>query len=252
MHMVFQQLYAGGVDDWLWSGGPGTWDAWEMTKDGWRDVYVGARWLNDLDALRRTVEGRTGRLWLITSPSIERRDHISAEIADFIKGQTDRLAFRGKDGMSEVYVWGDEGGALTAGRHTMEGEWLPLPFGRVVYPDDAVKRAAFFFDARRDAGRVRDVPLAASIEPGHYSLRVRAKADGSSPGRILGLSVWPAKGREPLRSLYLSGSDFGAPGAFREFEVTVPVTAPGPLRLRVTYFGGAGLTLDWLDLGPAS
>jgi len=252
MHMVFQEIYAGGVDYWLWSGGPGTWDAWEMTKDGWRDVYVGARWINDLDGLRRTIDGRTGRLWLITSQSIERRDHISAEIAAFIKGQPDRLAFRGKDGMSEVYLWGDESGALTAGQHTLEGEWLSLPFGRIVYPEDATKRAAFFFDADRDAGKTGDVPFIDSVLAGLCRFRIRARIDGAAQGRILGLSLWAPKGREPLRSLLISGADFGSSGAYREFDVAVPVTASGPLRLRVVYFGGAGLTVDWLDLVPES
>ncbi|MGB7295485.1 MAG: hypothetical protein WBC70_07835 [Candidatus Aminicenantales bacterium] len=139
-----------------------------------------------------------------------------------------------------MYLWGDEDGTLTAGRHALEGEWLSLPFGRVVYPDEAVKRAAFFFDARRDAARTGDASFAASVEPGHYSFRIRASIDSPASGRILGLSFWTAKGREPLRSLLISGSDFASPGTYREFEVTVPVTAPGPLRLAAQIIGAAG------------
>ena len=71
IHVVFQKIYVGRVDYWLWSGGPGTWDAWEKTPDGWKDFYVGARWINNLDDLRKVIEGHPGgRVWLVASTSL--------------------------------------------------------------------------------------------------------------------------------------------------------------------------------------
>jgi hypothetical protein len=56
IHVVFQHIYVGRVNYWLWSGGPGTWDAWEETSEGWKDFYIGARWINNLGALRQVLE----------------------------------------------------------------------------------------------------------------------------------------------------------------------------------------------------
>ncbi|MHB8054326.1 MAG: ArnT family glycosyltransferase, partial [Candidatus Aminicenantales bacterium] len=83
IHVVFQKIYIGRVDYWLWSGGPGTWDAWEKTADGWKDFYVGARWINSAADLRRTIEANAGRrIWLVTSPSMFRNDHINPALYD--------------------------------------------------------------------------------------------------------------------------------------------------------------------------
>ncbi|MCP2620368.1 glycosyltransferase family 39 protein, partial [Candidatus Aminicenantes bacterium AC-334-K16] len=85
IHVVFQHIYAGKVDYWLWSGGPGTWDAWEKTPEGWKDFYVGARWINNLQDLQALIASYPHkRIWIITSPSLYRRDHISPAIRRFI------------------------------------------------------------------------------------------------------------------------------------------------------------------------
>ena len=87
-HMFFQHIYAGKVDYWLWTGGPGTWDVWEKTPEGWKDVYIVARWINNLKNLKRVIEENPDkRIWIITSPSILRKDHINKAISDFIFGK---------------------------------------------------------------------------------------------------------------------------------------------------------------------
>jgi hypothetical protein len=246
MHMVFQEIYAGGVDDWLWSGGPGTWDAWEMTKDGWRDVYVGARWISNLSDLERVLAERVGRVWLIASPSIERRDHINGEIAGFIKSNSDKLAFRGKDGMSEVYLWGDEEGTLTSGRHTAEAEWFPIPFGRVEYPAAASKNCALLFDGPAGKTASWTMPLPGTLKPGRYRLVVSARTEGpAAEGAALGLILRTAEGKE-LRSAVL-----GADGSYREWSWPFFLGAEGGLSLEVRTKAGAAVSWDYLDIKPA-
>ena len=53
MHMVFQYIYAGKVNYWLWTGGPGTWDGWEKINGEYRDVYLGIKWINNLPQFAR-------------------------------------------------------------------------------------------------------------------------------------------------------------------------------------------------------
>ncbi len=40
IHMIFQYLEIGRVNYWLFTGGPGTWDAWEKVNGRWRDFYL--------------------------------------------------------------------------------------------------------------------------------------------------------------------------------------------------------------------
>jgi hypothetical protein len=177
IHVVFEKIYVGRVDYWLWSGGPGTWDAWEKAPDGWKDFYVGARWINNLDDLKKVVDGNTGRrVWLVGSTSLVRRDHINQEISDYLATQKDKVVFRGWDGISEVYMWNDESGGLTGSRHTYEGEWLPSRWGAVEYGGEYSKQAAMAWEPGRPEEFSSEIP--GEFKPGRYRLRLRIKAEG--------------------------------------------------------------------------
>ena len=80
VHMLFQHHYAGRVDYWLWTGGPGTWDAWEEKDGRLRDTYLGVPMLHDVSALKAAINRHLkqgDRVWLITSPSEYNREHIN-------------------------------------------------------------------------------------------------------------------------------------------------------------------------------
>jgi hypothetical protein len=131
MHMVFQYIYAGKVDGWLFSGGPGTWDAGEFVNGKWRDFYLGVPWIRSAEALQdligRSLE-KNKRVWVIGSPSEERLDHINRGLRDFLLDNRNRVLWVGKDGVSRVYLFD----RLDRKSRFYEAEWgIPVE-GRVV------------------------------------------------------------------------------------------------------------------------
>lgn len=124
MHMVFQYIYAGKVDYWLWTGGPGTWDGWEKINGEYRDVYLGVKWINNLLQLKNTIKKglMTGKnIWIITSPSEERRDHINDEIRTFLFNNRGRIKYISKDGVSKVYLF--DKSSLSKNTVEYKAEW---------------------------------------------------------------------------------------------------------------------------------
>jgi len=108
MHMLFQYLYAGRVDYWLFSGGPGTWDAWELVDGEWREFYLGVPWINKREQLEEIIEetlSRGNRVWLLTSPSAVREDHINRPLQDFLQDNVNRTRWLGRDGMSRALLF---------------------------------------------------------------------------------------------------------------------------------------------------
>ncbi len=243
IHVVFGKIYVGRVDYWLWSGGPGTWDAWEKTPDGWKDFYVGARWLNSLDDLKNVVEGNPGRrVWLVGSTSLVRRDHINREIADYLATQKNKIVFRGWDGVSEVYLWNDGGGALTGARHTCEGEWLPSRRGAIVYGRDYSKQAALAWDPGRP--EEFSAEILGEFKAGRYRLRLRIEAEGGS-GEAFAAAIVSARTGERLRTLRVpAGSGWIEP------EISFALREGDRPNIQVQVRGTSRVLLDYLDLVP--
>jgi hypothetical protein len=250
-HMIFQKVYGGRVDYWLWSGGPGTWDAWEKTADGWREYYVGARWLSDLAALKAVVEAEPGRrVWIVGSPSMLRRDHVSADISDYVRSRPENLVFRGKDGLSETYLWNDTAGELAGKRRTLEGEWLPARWGTVAYGEGASRKAWMAWkDGRRDEF---EVVLPDGFEPIRYDLRLRAK-----PGKVrtgaeaLAVAVLDPRTGDTLRTLRVPARDGAGAGWEETYHASFQAREKGGLRLRFWIPAGASIDLDWIDIVPS-
>jgi len=251
IHVVFQYIYAGQVDYWLWSGGPGTWDAWEKTREGWKDFYVGAKWINNLVDLKRVIEENPERrIFLITCPSILRIDHISADIASFIKGNQDKLVFRGKDEMSEVYLWHDREKKFTQESHALEAEWIPTHFGRVVYEGSASKKASFFWEGKKKKELIT-FSLPSSYPEGYYELVLRMKTDDNSQKEnILGLTVFSERRKQVVLSHFFSGSDFKKTNEYQDFEFKIFLPKEDVARLKLLSMGGGRLWLDYFDLIP--
>ena len=255
VHVVFGRIYAGRADYWLWTGGPGTWDAWEKTSEGWKDFYVGARWINTLDDLKKIVEGNPGkRVWLIASPSIENPGHIRQEVADYIKSDPGRLVFRGRDGMSGVYLWHDIKGEFAGPPPSLEGEWIPEAPGRIVFAPDASRQCALFLDKkkmRRPAAF--DAGLPAPLPAGRYKLVMRAKTDQVGLlEKILGISIQAGKAGTNLRSVTIAGSDFEGAGVYKEFSWEFFLKREEALRFEFLFTGRGALTLDYLDIQPVA
>lgn len=250
IHVVFQKIYAGRVGYWLWSGGPGTWDAWEKTPDGWKDFYVGARWINNLADLQKVIEENPGRrVWLIANPSLLRRDHIKQEIADYIKANTDKLVFRGKDGMSEVYLWHEQGLGLTGESHTYEGEWLPSRWGKVVFEQGVSKNAALSYEG----GRVRpddfDVRLDRIWPAGSYQCRVRLMADPKTAREKI-LSMVLIQNKEKLRSFTVTRNGLSGRPEYQDFTFPFYLKSESRLFLKFSVPGGQKLRIDFVDILP--
>ncbi|MCX6566524.1 MAG: glycosyltransferase family 39 protein [Candidatus Aminicenantes bacterium] len=252
IHVVFQKIYVGRVDYWLWSGGPGTWDAWEKTADGWKDFYVGARWINNASDLRRTIEANPGRrIWLVTSPSLFRNDHINPALYDYISVKNaDKLVYRGKDGMSEVYVWNDP--ELTAGgRRTCEGEWLSTRRGVVLSGPGMSGRAAVSWDGRGGGPDESTTKIVRRFAAGAYRATVRYKSgpglSGETSGRI---SLVDGRGKS-LRTVVLSGDSRRVDEEdWREADVEFFVAREQAVGIRVQVPAGCALAIDYIDIRP--
>ena len=250
MHMVFQYIYGGPTDDWLWSGGPGTWDAWEQTPEGWKDVYVGARWINSLEGLRKVIEENGNRrVWLVTSPSIDRWDHIHREIASFIRSQADKLVFRGRDATSEVYLFNDPEGRLASGSRTLEAEWIPASFGRIEYDPEASKGSVLHLSGKTAAVRTVSFSLPGTFAPGSYRLALRIKVDERrEQDRILGVAVSPGPRAKDIHSRFYGSRELRRNGMYGTVEDSLVVPRQTGLRIKIIYSGDGELWLDYLDL----
>ena len=244
IHVVFEKIYVGRVDYWLWSGGPGTWDAWEKTPDGWKDFYVGARWLNKLEDLKKVVEGNAGRrVWLVGSTSLVRRDHINREIADYLAAQKDKIVFRGWDGVSEVYLWNDEAGRLTAGHPTFEGEWLPTRWGSIAYGEEYSRRAAILWEPGRRDELIAEIP--GEFKAGRYRLRLRIKTEGGS-GAAIAAAVVSAESGTRLRSLTIPAGT----GGWIEPEISFALRAGDRPNFQIRVPGTSRVWIDYFDIVP--
>jgi len=246
-HMIFQKVYGGRVDYWLWSGGPGTWDAWEKTADGWQEYYVGARWLNDLAGLKAVLEADPGRrIWIVGSPSLLRRDHVSTDISDYIRSRPENLVFRGKDGLSETYLWNDAAGELTGPSRTLEGEWLPARWSAVAYGEGASRKAWISWTG----GRREDfeVVLPDGIEPVRYDLKLRARSGTVRSGAAaMAAAVIDPRTGDTLRTLRIPAGS----GSWTDYQVSFQAREKGGLRLRFWVPAGAFVDVDWIDITPA-
>jgi 4-amino-4-deoxy-L-arabinose transferase-like glycosyltransferase len=255
VHVVFGYIYAGRVDYWLWTGGPGTWDAWEKTAEGWKDFYVGARWINTLDDLKKIVENNPGkRVWLIASPSLDNPAHIRQEVADFVRSDPGRLVFRGRDGMSGVYLWHDAKGEFAGPSRTIEAEWIPEPPGRIVFAADASRQAALLLDKKRmKRPAAFEAGLPDPLPAGRYELVIRCKTDEVGIlEKILGISLQAGKEKAEVRAFTVAGSDFEGPGLYKEFNWDFFLKREEPLILKFLFTGRAALTLDYLDIRPVA
>jgi hypothetical protein len=251
-HVVFQYIYAGRVDYWLWSGGPGTWDAWEETPDGWKDFYIGARWINNLPDLKTLMtKSPSQRVWIIASPSIHRIDHIKTEIGQFIRRDPKRLVFKGKDGMSEVYLWNEENKRLTGGYHSLEGEWLPVPFGRVVFSEESSKGCALYLDKITDGNRMFRFETEESLSVGQYRLSLRLKgADFSNADRLFGIAIEPKEAGAQDTTFFISAEMLRAENQFQDFEFSFYHRDEGSARIKVLFTGKGNIWLDFMDFIP--
>jgi hypothetical protein len=124
IHMIFQYIRAGRVDYWMFTGGVGTWDAWEKVDGRWQDVYLGVPWINSLEKLRGVI-GETvsagKRVWVITSNSEIKRDHLSADIQSFLRENLPRVQWVSRDGIGKVYLF--DSGDVPSNQYVYRGEW---------------------------------------------------------------------------------------------------------------------------------
>ncbi len=251
MHMVFQYIYGGKVNYWLWTGGPGTWDAWEKTPEGWKDVYVGASWLNSLAALQDVIANRgERRLWLVTSPSLFRRDHISEEVANFIQSQENHLLFRGRDGMSAVYFWDKLNQKTEARFPCWEAEWLPASIGEIKYDPSASRGCYLRFPARPKLVGPKTFPWPESLSPGKYLLRLtfRNSQSGSSAGDgQLEITFRSRKTRLVIFSDIIRTQELQPEGQWINLVREIAIPGAEGITFTLTYRGDKSIDWDFLD-----
>lgn len=248
IHVVFQYIYVGRVDYWLWSGGPGTWDAWEKTPEGWKDFYVGARWINNLQDLKSLIENNPGRrIWIITSPSLYRTDHIKDEIRRFIQQDPRKLVFLGKDGLSGVYLWHDHANQFTQDYHSFEGEWIPVRGGKIAYSPFASKKAELVLSQEEDKRMIFNYHLNYDLPPGRYRIVIKYKTLDEEIEPWLGLSVRSrAKKVVAEHRFYLQPSS--SENSYGEEAGSFRLESQTKLYFHFLKNRGYSLIIDWIDI----
>ena len=254
IHVVFQYIYTGRVDYWLWSGGPGTWDAWEETSEGWKDFFIGAKWINNLEDLRQVLEENPEKkIWIIASPSILRRDHINENIAQFIKSDPEKLVFRGQDGMSEVYLWNDSANELTGPSHTLEGERLSIVFGKAVFEGDASRGSAVFVPKWKNGGRLGYYTTEQTFLPGNYLVSVRLKLQDFQRDntRLFGIALLNGgpNGKQ-VASYIVNGDMVKKETGFQNYSFNYYQNKESRLYLKLLFTGQGKVWLDYVDIEP--
>ena len=253
IHVVFQHIYAGRVNYWLWSGGPGTWDAWEETSEGWKDFYIGARWINNLGDLKQVLENNPDRrVWIVASPSILRRDHIKEDIALFIKSDPEKLVFRGKDSMSEVYLWNETDRELTGPAHTMEGEWLPALFGKTVFEEDASRGSAFYVPKWENGGKLGYYTTEQAFSPGRYSISFRLKLRDfeRQDDRLFGIALLNGPKGDQVVSYILNREMVKEGAGYQNYNFNYYQSIESRLYLTFLFTGRGNVWLDYVDIEP--
>jgi hypothetical protein len=253
IHVVFQHIYAGRVDYWLWSGGPGTWDAWEETSEGWKDFYIGARWINNLEDLKQVLEKNPDkRVWIVASPSILRRDHISEDIASFIKSDPEKLVFRGKDGMSEVYLWNEADKELTGPTHTIEGEWLPALFGETVFEEGTSRGSVFYAPKWENGGKLGYYKTEQTFAPGRYSISLRLKLLDfeRQDDRLFGVALLDGPEGDQVASNIVNGDMVKEGKDYQNYSFNYYQSKESRLHLKFLFTGRGNVWLDYVDIKP--
>ncbi|MCX7974058.1 MAG: glycosyltransferase family 39 protein [Candidatus Aminicenantes bacterium] len=255
MHMVFQYVYGGGkVDYWLWTGGPGTWDAWEKTAEGWKDIYVGARWLNSLDDLKKVITQRGNcRLWLVATPSLYQRDHINQEVADYILSQKHRLVFRGRDALSAVYLWEETEEAAVKTRPLWEAEWLPASLGEIKF-DSTASRGSFLRLARSQKIKSKNnIPWTNELPPGIYqlclALRTQFEEKKLQPSR-LEITLRTKKTNLVVFHGIVRSEELPATGEWLILRSRIQLPPAKEFNLSVSFQGERVIEWDYVDFVP--
>ena len=250
VHMVFQHIYMGKVDYWLWTGGPGTWDGWEETEEGWKDVYIGTKWLNNLDDLEKIIlQHKDHRIWLITSPSVRRRDHINQQVADFLENNSEHIVFMGRDGYSNVYLWSsllEDQEIMSPG---LEAEWFFPPLGSVVHDDKASQKRAVFLDNTKNKREISSLSPEQTYEPGEYKLTLRLKTDmNSNTENLLRVAIFSRDEKRKIFSKSISGASFENNNIYKNFEYKFFLNREKKLEIKILFLDKGNIWIDYLNI----
>ena len=153
--------------------------------------------------------------------------------------------------MSEVYLWNEENGQLTGGHHSVEGEWLPVPFGRVIYSEESSKGCALYMAKEKDGNRLFHYETGEILSPGNYRLEFRLKGDDFSEGdRLFGIAIETEEAGAQDSAFFVSADMLRAENRYQDFEFSFYHRKEGPLHLKVLFTGIGNVWLDYCDFIP--
>lgn len=107
IYAIYQHIYTGRVDYWLWTMSEEGWPAFYEKEGRLVDTYSGAEMIRDLKKLKKVIrENKNRRIWLISTPSLENAGHISPKIKNFLKVENaGKIVFTSHDQLSQVWLW---------------------------------------------------------------------------------------------------------------------------------------------------
>jgi len=230
IHMIFQFLNVKQVDYWLFTGGPGTWDAWEQVNGQWQDVYLGVPWINSLEKLEYTIQNRinnNGRVWIITSNSEAKSGHILPSIQRFLMQNRNKVKWISRDGIGKVYLFSPP---------TQEKiKWVQYHAEWGIYPQYNLIR-----DQNRNYVRITasSAYKTALIFAGNQRQRIKMKFQTASPSTIIEVSSWHQGHFETKKLMAVSK---------KLNTITIPFKRKGRYSIQLNLKKGPPVFLEYLD-----
>jgi hypothetical protein len=133
----------------------------------------------------------------------------------------------------------------------VEGEWLPVPFGQVIYSDNSSKGCALHMERDKEGNRLFHYQTEESLSPGHYRLEFRLKGEDFAEGdRLFGIALETREAGVPDTTMFVSADMLNAKNRYQDFGFSFYHRKEGPLHLKVLFTGKGNIWLDYCDFIP--
>ncbi len=242
MHPIFQYIYVGRYDYWLWS--TRWWPAF-FRKDGkLHENYTGAKVIRTLSELKQVLKvSGDRRIWIIASPSINDRAHINRSIARFLESSRERVLFRGRDRISRVFLWSPE----MDGKFVYEGEGSLCRIGLNEFDETASWKCARIATVSDGAGHIVFGPYQ-KFPAGKYRVVFRMKVQCESiKFPVCDIDVAANSGKTLFAERTLYSDDFEG-NSYQDFEFHFSIPEEKELEFRVYSHGNSDISVDCVTM----
>jgi len=98
--------YANKFDNWIWSGNLVAWQPYYKKNINYYDNFFGSIIIRDINQLMNFFNNNNKKnIWLFASYSLDRPQHVSTEIKNFLTSHSEHEVFLGEDNITKVYYF---------------------------------------------------------------------------------------------------------------------------------------------------